>query len=126
VSVIAVLSPALAAAHAVLVGSEPRDEEMRPDAPDRIIVRYDQELETRHSTLQVFDAEGRLVDKGGGRVDLNDPDHASMVVGLPVPLPSGSYTVRWTAISAEDGDRTEGRFVFRVTGERPVGHPVAR
>lgn len=34
------------------------------------------------------------MDKRDGGVDLNDSDHASMIVNLPT-LPDGVYTVHW-------------------------------
>lgn len=115
---ISVLLPALANAHAVLLKSDPHDEEVRRHSPERVIVWYNQEIETRLSTLRVFDGQGRRVDKRDGYVDLNDPDHTSMIVSLPVPLPVSRYMVRWTAVSAEDGDRTKGKFIFRVANEK--------
>lgn len=107
----------LAAAHALLVRSDPDDGAVLARSPERVTAWYSQELATGMSTIQVFDAEGRQVDIGDGGVDLNDPDHASMVVSLPVPLPDGTYTVRWTAVSAEDGDPTQGEFTFSVGQE---------
>ena len=47
-------------------------------------------------------------------VDLDDLDHASMVLVPPSPLPSGRYTVRWHATSAEDRDTNERAFTFEL------------
>ena len=52
------------------------------------------------------------MDNGDGGVDLNDPDHASMVVTLPA-LPNGSYTVQYHILLL-DGDATDGAFAFAV------------
>jgi methionine-rich copper-binding protein CopC len=104
-----------AGAHALLVKSEPPAGEPQAQAPSRITAWYSQELETRTSSMRVFDAEGRQVDEGDGGVDLDDPDHASMVVTLPEQLPPGTYAVRWMAVSAEDGDPTEGEFSIAAT-----------
>lgn len=106
----ALLLSLAAGAHALMVKSEPPADKPQAQPPNRITAWYSQELDTRMSAMRVFDAQGRQVDTGDGRVNLNDPDHASMVVTLPEGLPGGSYVVRWTAVSVEDGDPTGGEF----------------
>ncbi len=103
-----------AAAHGpeVLIKSDPSDGAVLEESPPQVITWFSTELETGSSTLQVFDAEGRHVDKGDGGVDLNDPDHASMIVSLPT-LPDGVYTVRWSALLF-DGDVVNEEFTFSV------------
>lgn len=112
------LMAAAARAHALLIKSEPESGAVLEQAPDQVRAWFGQELETRLSSMQVFDLEGHQVDSGDGRVDLNDPDHASMLVGLSESLPNGTYDVRWTAVSADDGDTTEGKFSFDVTDSK--------
>jgi len=118
------LLPAGAAvAHeAELLKSDPSAGAVLEQAPERVTAWFNEELQTGPSTLQVFDAEGRQVDGGDGGVDLNDPDHASMIVSLP-PLPDGVYMVRWHIV-LEDGDATDGAFAFAVgAGEATVTQP---
>jgi copper transport protein len=103
-----------AAAHALLVKSEPEEGAVLAQAPERVIAWFSQELDTSFSTLQVLDGAGSQVDNGDGGVDLYDPDHASLVVTLPPTLSEGRYTARWTVTSADDGDTTEGEFSFRI------------
>jgi len=112
-----VLLVVAATAHALLARSDPEDGAVLEQPPAQVTAWYSQELDTGRSTLQVFDVEGRQVDNGDGSVDLNDPDHASLLVSLPASLPDGTYLVHWAAVSAEDGDPTEGEFTFSV-GER--------
>lgn len=104
----------VATAHGLLVRSDPEDGAVLEQSPAQVTAWYGEELDTSRSTLQVFDPGGRQVDNGDGGVDLNDPDHASMIVSLPVSLPDGTYLVHWAAVSAEDGDPTEGEFTFSV------------
>lgn len=111
---VSTLLVAVALAHGVLVKSEPENNAVLEQGPDQVIAWFSQELETRPSSIQVFDTEGNQVDSGDGGVDLNDPDHASMLVSLPASLPDGIYIVRWTAVSATDSDTTEGEFSFGV------------
>lgn len=109
-----------AAAHALLLRSEPAAGAALAQSPERVIAWFSQELDTGFSALQVVDGEGRQADSGDGGVDLNDPDHASLVVTLPADLPAGRYTARWTAVSADDGDTTDGEFFFTVGETGPV------
>ncbi|MCB0210369.1 MAG: copper resistance protein CopC [Anaerolineae bacterium] len=106
---------AAAKAHALLIKSEPNNDAVLDQTPNQINAWFSQELETKLSSMQVFDPQGNQVDSGDGSVDLNDPDHASMLVSVSESLPKGSYTVHWTAVSADDGDITEGEFSFDVT-----------
>ncbi len=102
------------AAHALLIKSEPEDGSQLKQAPEQVTAWFTQELDTSLSTIQVFNSESYQVDTGDGGVDLFDPDHISLVVSLPASLPAGAYRVRWTAVSAEDDDLTEGEFTFSV------------
>ncbi|MCB0223884.1 MAG: copper resistance protein CopC [Anaerolineae bacterium] len=120
-----VLLVAAAQAHALLIKSEPKNDSVLEQTPDQISAWFSHELETKLSSMQVFDPKGNQVDRGDGSVDLNDSDHASMLVSLPESLPNGPYTVRWTAVSADDGDTTEGEFSFDVTHSRaPAGQSL--
>jgi methionine-rich copper-binding protein CopC len=109
-----------AVAHALLLKSEPEAGAALAQSPQQVIIWFSQELDTGFSALQVMDEQGYQVDSGDGGVDLNDPDHASLVVSLPADLPAGRYTAHWTAVSAEDGDTTEGEFFFTVGETGPV------
>lgn len=116
-----------ASAHAVLVKSEPANEEMLAHPPKQVTAWFSEELDSELSSMRVFDEAGRQVDNGDGRVDLNDLEHESMTVTLPESLLEGSYTVHWSAVSAEDDDLVEGEFTFGlgVAPGRPVASPKA-
>lgn len=108
----------LAAAHAELIHSDPAHGEQRAQSPQHVTAWFDEELDTRKSMLQVFDLEDRQVDEGNGHVDLEDPDHASMIVPLP-ELSEGVYIVRWKAVTIDDDVVTEGEFNFIVGNAEP-------
>jgi len=101
-------------AHSELVKSEPEAGASLENSPAQVTAWFSEELDSQSSSLRVFDSQNNQVDNGDGSVDLNDLDHLSMVVSLP-PLQSGTYTVHWESVSAEDGDSEEGEFTFRVT-----------
>ena len=62
------------------------------------------------SSIQVFDASNRQVDKGD--VHLDRSDHALLLVSLP-RLGAGSYKVVWRVVSV-DTHVTNGSFTFRI------------
>ncbi len=111
---VSTLVVATVAAHALLIKSEPEDGSQLVQAPEQVTAWFTQELDTRFSTIQVFNSESSQVDTGDGGVDLFDPNHTSLVVSLPASLPEGAYRVHWTAVSTEDSDLTEGEFTFAI------------
>lgn len=111
--------PALA--HSRYTRSEPADG--TTVAPGAFVLRawFSQELMLK-SNLAVMDANGAQVDPGDGKVDQEDPDRKSMTVSIP-ELPEGVYTVRWYALSAEDGHDADGTFTFTISAA--AGEPTA-
>jgi methionine-rich copper-binding protein CopC len=89
--------------------------EIVAQAPAEIKLVFNEEMRTDESTLTVFAASGEQVDLGDGHVDLNDPNHATMVASLP-DLPPGEYTIRWRVVLL-DGDPTDGAQNFFVGDE---------
>jgi hypothetical protein len=63
--------------------------------------------------LTVADSRGKRVDDRKGGLDLNDLDRKSLVVRL-MAIGPGRYTVRWTAVSADDANVAKGSFRFSV------------
>ncbi len=102
-----------AAAHARLLRSEPAAGAVLRTAPREVRAWFSDELDSDRSGLSVWDDRGRQVDDGRGGVDLTDLDRRSMVARLR-PIGPGTYTVRWRAVSADDGFVAEGRFRFTI------------
>ena len=100
-------------AHAYLAESIPRNGELVQQPPEQIVAHFTEEVDSSSSII-VLDANGKQIDNGDGGVDLYDPDHTSMIVTLPTSLPNGQYTVEWVVLSAEDGDPTDGAFIFTI------------
>ena len=106
----------LVSAHAVsLLRSDPANGSVLNQSPAEIHAWFGEEMKTGVSTLQVFSAAGQRVDNGDGGIDLNDPNHASLVVSMP-PLPDGEYLVRWYVVLLDD-DASESSFNFYVGDE---------
>lgn len=108
--------PGVGYAHLVeMLSSFPENGAIVAEAPRVITAVFNEEMQTETSTFRVFDAQGDQIDDGSGGIDLNDPDHASMMVSVP-PLAEGAYTVRWRGVLL-DGDATAGAFNFFVGDE---------
>lgn len=103
----------LASAHATLVKAQPAPGSTVKKAPALVRLWFGDELDPKHSTVSVWDRRARRVDEGKGGVDLDDMDRKSMIARLR-PLVPGVYTVRWKAVSADDGFVAQGTFRFTV------------
>ena len=99
----------LAQAHAFLDHAEPRVGST-VHAPTKVTIWFTEELEGAFSKIQVFDAQGKEVDKKDSKVD--PAQQAVMTVSLPA-LPAGHYKVVWSAV-AIDTHHTTGTFPFTV------------
>ncbi|MFJ4790744.1 copper resistance CopC/CopD family protein [Streptomyces sp. NPDC088794] len=115
--VVAVLACALlrsaapASAHAVLTGSDPRENSVLKAAPKQITVTFDESVALVEDSLRVLDPDNRPVTDG-------DPRHAggrgnTDSVRLANGLTQGTYTVSWRVVSA-DSHAVSGAFTFSV------------
>jgi methionine-rich copper-binding protein CopC len=100
-------------AHAKLVRAEPRPGGTVTAPPAVARAWFNDELDVKRSLMRVTDRNGARVDRGDGRVDLDDLDRKSMLVQLRLLAP-GTYTVRWTAVSADDQYAARGTYRFTV------------
>lgn len=111
----------LALAHADLDRSDPAADAVLTTAPTQVQIWFTQELFRRQgmNSIEVYAADGSRQDQGESVID--DDDRTLLTVALQPDLPPGVYTVRWQALSAEDGHDSAGEFSFTVgtvaTGE---------
>jgi copper resistance protein C len=123
-TLVALLSPAAAAAHAELDASNPSDGETVTGTPPRIEATYTEVLDPDGSSLLLVDATGAEVATGG--VATTNPTKEMVITGLPELAP-GEYTVKSTTTSADDGDvdRTTWSFtVIAAPSTEPLPTPV--
>ena len=99
-----------AQAHAFLDHADPKVGNTISTSPTEVKVWFTQELEPAFSTMEVSDAQGKLVDKKDAH--LNDKDKTLLIVSLP-SLPPGTYTVTWHVVSV-DTHKTQGHFEFTL------------
>jgi copper resistance protein C len=108
---ILLLSAPLARAHAFLDHADPKVGSKVQSSPAEVKVWFTQKLVVAFSDLQVFDADGKEVDKRDKRLDKADQE--LFMVSVP-PLKPGKYKVVWKAASV-DTHVTHGDFSFEVS-----------
>jgi copper resistance protein C len=101
-----------AQAHAFLDHASPAVGSSVPTAPAAVTMWFTQQLEPAFTTATVTDQAGNQVDTGPAQVDPKDPTELHVALK---PLPPGTYTVAWHALSV-DTHTTTGHFTFTVGG----------
>jgi hypothetical protein len=97
-------------AHAFLRDAEPGVGSTVQKSPSEVRIRFTEDIEPAFSSIQVFDASGKEVDKHD--VHLDRSDRAMLHVSLP-RLGAGIYKVVWRVVSV-DTHVTNGNFTFRI------------
>jgi methionine-rich copper-binding protein CopC len=110
-SLIILAGTAQVEAHAFLRDAQPSAGSTVQTSPSGVAIRFTENVEPAFSSIQVFDASGKEVDKRD--VHLDRSDRALLHVSLP-RLPAGIYKVVWRVVSV-DTHVTNGNFTFRVT-----------
>ncbi len=120
---VAVTTGALVAApsawgHSVLIATEPANDAIVDESPQRVLLRFNEGVESSLGSIQVFDGSGERVDSDV----ISRPSAREVVVGIDDELARGTYTVAWRVISA-DSDPIRGAFVFHMQepGPQPAG-----
>ena len=98
-------------AHAFLKDAEPAVGSTVQTSPNEVRIRFTENIEPTFSSIQVFDASGKEVDKRDLHLDRSD--RALLHVSLP-RLKAGIYKVIWRVVSV-DTHVTNGSFTFRVS-----------
>ena len=97
-------------AHAFLKRAEPAVGSTVQTSPDEVRIWFTENIEPAFSSVRVFDASGKEVDKRD--VHLDRSDRALLRISLP-SLQPGIYEVVWRVVSV-DTHVTNGNFTFRV------------
>ncbi|KHJ74507.1 copper resistance protein CopC [Rhodococcus sp. Chr-9] len=105
------LSVGSAAAHSVVLSSSPEDGEQIAEAPDRVTVTFNENLQEQFAALTVVGPDGNLWSK-------SDPiiEGANASVELDGLGPVGEYTIAYRVTSA-DGHPVSGTRTFTLTQE---------
>ena len=113
------LAPA-AWGHSTLVSTEPARDNIVEHSPERVLLRFDEPVDTAVGSIAVYDGDGERVD--AGKILRPRPEHVA--VAIDRRLERGTYTVAWRAISA-DSDPINGAWVFHVEAPGPQPSGIA-
>ncbi len=104
----------VAVGHADYDRAEPAADSVVDVAPTQVRIWFTQEVFRRQgaNSIEVARADGTRIDLNDTAID--DDDRKLMTVSLAPDLAAGVYTVRWRALSAEDGHEGEGEFRFTI------------
>jgi methionine-rich copper-binding protein CopC len=100
-------------AHAFLDHASPAVGSTVPSPPGAVTMWFTQQLEPAFTSATVTDISGNNVDSAAAAVDPKDPTELRVQLK---PLPPGTYTVTWHALSV-DTHTTQGHFNFEVAGK---------
>ncbi len=115
------LAPESAGAHATLDRSDPQANAVLAESPSEIRLWFTEPLEQAESSARLYDQAGNELPN----IESEPGDGAkSLVIPLPEPLDTGTYSVVWKNISSADGHPLQGYFTFTVGSAMDVA-PVA-
>jgi hypothetical protein len=104
-----------AAAHNVLISSDPPDGAVLPASPATVTLTFDQPVQNFEPVVTVLGADGQRYESGPPQVDSTQ---VSTAVGA---LPgSGDYTIAYRVVSA-DGHPVQGEIRFRLDAPASPG-----
>jgi copper resistance protein C len=86
--------------------------------PNEVRIWFTEPIEPRVSSIKVFDATGKQIDKRD--VHLDAKSKALLQVSLPVLAP-GTYKVIWQVVSV-DTHNTKGDFIFQFLPKATLPH----
>ncbi|MFO7777593.1 MAG: copper resistance protein CopC [Nitriliruptoraceae bacterium] len=86
-----------AAAHALLVGSQPSDRAVLAEAPSEVVLTFTEPVTLPSGGLRVLDGAAQRVDLG----TVATAEATQVAVALPPELPDGGYVVTYRVVSAD-------------------------
>ena len=107
---LAMLSPASAAAHSLLVGSTPPAGAVLATPPLELTLRFNNRIEKRLSSVRLVDERGAVAT---ALVQTSEADGADRLIARVPPLAPGAWRVEWQVFSA-DGHVVSGSYAFRL------------
>lgn len=111
--VVTLAAAAPVSAHASLLRSDPAAGGSFTDGPAAITLWFSEAIEEDYSQIDILRRDGSRVLTGDSEL-LADSTDLGVRLTLDDPLPEGSYTVVWSALSAVDSHVSEGFFSFTV------------
>ena len=113
-TVLALIAPGIASAHASYVSSDPAANAVLKAAPTTVTVHFAEDVNPDGSDIVVYDSKHKQVSTAPAEVDRSD------LKTMTVPMQgddSEVYLVEWHTVSADDGDPDIGAFTFSVSAD---------
>ena len=107
----ALLPAGAVSAHAQLDSSEPAPSSILEAAPERVVLDFNEPVQTQARSIDIYAADGTRVMIGEALVSDDDPT-VIYAEGVP-PIPDGVYAVAYRVVSG-DGHVVEGAYTFQV------------
>lgn len=105
----------VASAEARYVKSYPGPDSVVGADLGNVHIVFSERLSPEGTSLTVTGPDGARADQGDGRLDPDDSYAQTMRASLKPGLRPGQYAVRWTTVSAVDGQALSGSFSFAMT-----------
>jgi methionine-rich copper-binding protein CopC len=103
--------PTVAFPHAYLMNSEPAEDSILVESPEKATLNFLGTIEQAFSKIEVLDSNGNKV---SGKTEFTKTDDGtSMHVKLKHKLEPGEYIVKWTGLGM-DGHRQKGSYKFII------------
>ncbi len=104
--------------YAVPVQSTPGDGRTIRSSPRYVSITFNAALDPSASQIEVFDEQGKRVDRDDCGIDVADPSRKTMISTLKPDLEPGVYTVRWTTVADDSSTDTDylvqGQYEFTI------------
>lgn len=117
--VLGIASPAWG--HAELLEASPAPGSGLPQAPGAVVIRFNEPLNSRLSSIEILDTSGRDVGEGPTLPVEGDKQAMKRRLGLLSP---GVHTVEWTTVSTVDGHTLHGSYSFGIGTSTPGDESV--
>lgn len=117
------LAPAAALAHALLVDSAPKQDEVLKSPATRAVLHFNARIEKQVTRATLRDAAGHDVKLPPFPDDKDGPPDR-LIIALPAHLKAGAYQLEYRVLAA-DGHATPGLLRFTVTATGPTTVPAA-
>ena len=101
----------IASAHASLLSTSPSAGEVLDEAPDEVLMVFDESVDLRLGEVRLLDGSGADV-SGVGEPEHPNGDGTRVTATVP-DLVDGSYIVSWKVVS-DDGHPIAGAFTFQI------------
>ena len=100
-------------AHPTLKSASPPVEGNATTSPTQITLSFSEGVISKFSSVELRDQSGMKVPTG--KIGTDAKDEKQLIVTLQAPLKAGTYTVKWTVVTA-DTHRVNGTYSFKVAG----------